>query len=194
MLTFQPDGHVYRWNGQPVPSVTTVLGAVYRPFEHCDLYARDRGTYVHEAIALMLEGDLDWDSLRPDTVGFVTAASRAIEELGLFDKPELAFEVRMFSERYRFAGTADVVATVDPDSVSVVDWKTGEPGAIAGLQLAGYAIALEEQGYQIRDRVAVKLNQNGTFKCHLYNDPGDAAAFKAALLAYRWGVEKGYLA
>ena len=156
------DRRVYqRGEGVYYPSVTTILQ--YMPknkfFEmwlkdvghNADLIMRragKEGTQVHEAIETLLEGEeLHW----MDDYGNAKYNEKVWEMINKFVdfwttcKPELiSTEEFVYSDEYRYAGTADLVCKLDGE-VWLIDFKTSNSlHKSYDLQLASYAKALRE--------------------------------------------------
>lgn len=138
--TFDEETHIYRIDGQIVPSVTQVLpksGLEYVSEEALELAAIE-GRRNHAILEALVKGenprcetdhDLEMayaleDFLRTETPGEIIGA-----------------EVMMFSRTKRFAGTADLIC-----SGGIIDLKrsAGDP-KIRALQLAGYQILHNER-------------------------------------------------
>lgn len=184
MLTFDPVAHEYRLNGNVLPSVTQVIGAVWPElYAHSSDYARDRGSRVHEAIDEDLRtGAEDW-TLSTEIQGYVAAARRVVAELEL---EIVSVEQRLWSDTYRYAGTLDIVARRN-GKLLLLDWKTGDPGWQCGLQTAAYAHALQERdGIVVTKRVGCHLRSDGSYDLTQYNNfRSDFADFCAALRVFR---------
>lgn len=170
MLTFDPDKHLYTYDGNPVPSVTQVIGEFLKvgnryvnvftgatiPAEQFEA-AADWGTAVHTAIHYYLDNDLDEDSLSP-------ALHMALDQFTAWRKdydPEiLSHEQRVYSKKYGYAGTLDLNCRIK-GKLTIVDYKTGAYG-MAGPQIAAYAQAdKEENGGGMRRRAVLHLPKNG---------------------------------
>lgn len=162
------DRRVYqRSEGVYYPSVTTILQ--YMPknkfFEtwlkdvghNADLIMRragKEGTQVHEAIETLLAGEeLHW----MDDYGNAKYNEKVWEMINKFvdfwttHKPELiSTEEFVYSDEYRYAGTADLVCKLDGETW-LIDFKTSNSlHKSYDLQLASYAKALgEAKGIQI---------------------------------------------
>lgn len=160
--------HRYTVNGRFVPSVTQVLEAAGRinlqgiP-EHVLWRAALRGTRVHQAAALLLQGVLDWATVDDAIGGYVRALDTFLRVSGFRPEPD-SIEQRIYCPEFDYCGTSDVCGDFpNPRSYSrrpiraVVDWKSGMMPAVQ-YQLAGYAHPLG-----LQHRAAVKLNSDGTY-------------------------------
>ena len=111
-------------------------------------------------------------------------------------KEVIDIERRLYSKRYRIAGTADMVARLPNKEVHVIDWKgvtelsaTLKPGH-AG-QLAAYRSMLEEAGEQIDGAILVRFSRKtGAVEATAFpNYETDLMAFEAALHLARYTVK-----
>lgn len=189
-LTFDPAPHVYQLDGVRLPSVTTIIkGAFPELYLYSTEFARDRGRYVHECVHELLRGRLDIDKISPLAEGFVRAAANYIAAHPTFEL--IASERRVVSKTHHYAGTLDVLCRID-GVPTVVDWKTGDPGWQAELQLAAYANALHElYGFVVARRIAVWLREDGTFKQDVRLVTHQRADFADFIAAYRVAKRRG---
>jgi len=154
--------HVYLYDGKVVPGVTTILSRTgladfsYIPESLRD-YALERGSLVHEAAHYLLEDDLDLASVDPAIAGYLQALDKFIHHSDF--TPEL-LEHKVFDPISWYAGTLDSVGNFPTLGRTIVDWKTGGMDAVR-WQLAAYGRLVAPPVY---NRVAVKLNKDGTYK------------------------------
>ena len=146
--------------------------------------ARDRGTALHLAIALLNEHDLDWSSLDPYIVGGVRAYQSFVAEM----RPEiLASEEPVEHSAFRYCGTLDLrvlLHTRDGDIRSgVIDVKRGGPAPWHPIQLSAYANCLT--GPQAKWNLY--LPETGRYKL-VEHPPQDGSwnTFKACLTLSNW--------
>src|SRR5262249_27764492 len=125
ILTFDPEAHVYRVDGAPVPSVTELLEAAgispdYSKVHPAGLrHARLRGIHVHLCCDLDDADDLDWSSVHPEAVGYVQAWRAFKADYGYHP---LASQVILYHPTYGYAGTTDSVGDLD-GYVTIVERK-----------------------------------------------------------------------
>jgi len=197
MLTFEPDGHIYTYNGTVVPSCTQIIGewilignfyistftGVRIPAEAFDK-ARDFGTAAHKMIALDIAGELDEDTLDPK----LTAVLRNWQQLRGMIRPEIIMsETPLYCSAHGFAGTPDIVCKIK-GVLSIIDCKTGLLGH-CGPQTAGYEIPVREKlKTQARfDRYGLSLPKDGRgFKLVKYSNPNDRGFFLSRLYQWRY--------
>ena len=73
-VTFEPEGHVYTWNGRRLPSITQILKAEgFIDTSHYDEWSRDKGSMVHLACHYDLAGELDEDTLDDEIRPYLAA-------------------------------------------------------------------------------------------------------------------------
>lgn len=185
-LTFEEEGHVYRVDGQRVPSVTQVLDPYTRlEFVHPEDLERARilGTRVHQACHLWNLEELDVDVLDPILVPYLDAWRAFLDDTGAV---VILSEVRVVSDLHGYAGTLDDVLAWKR-SERLVDVKSGVIPKTVGPQTAAYRQALaESKGLHLRDRYCVQLRPDGTYRCVKLSDPRDWTIFKSALNVHQW--------
>jgi hypothetical protein len=187
VLSFEDETHTYRIDGRRVFSVTQALSAAYGDlcWPWANEFAMERGRRVHQALNYWIRGELDVKKLSDYIAGYVAAGIRFFNEsgfeIGTF-QGEPASEVRMYSHVYDAAGTADLFGTLYRKR-ACVDFKTGEPGWIAGPQTWAYTAMWQEMtGEVIRERYALRLYEDGSYQLVPYKDHrNDQADFLAAL-------------
>ena len=149
--TFNEELHRYEIGGRFVPSVTQVLGDLLPCFQAGDWYL-ERGRAVHACAAMIAKGiDFEHDE---QIDGQVLALRRFFREVNPI---VVSVEKQVFSKRYLFAGTLDLLSN------TVIDFKTSISESVP-YQLAAYAIAEEEMtGNKIAYGFAVQINDDGTY-------------------------------
>lgn len=160
-LTLEPEAHVYTVENRVVPGVTSILQDNFGVKPYWSERAAQKGRMIHLAIAKLVKDELDWESLDSRILGRVKAFERFIRETGYI---VLQSEVSLFSSRYQFAGTLDLVV-IDSDADHIlIDIKPPSAEPIVDLQLALYALLLEEEGtYKIKHAACVCLKDNGYY-------------------------------
>lgn len=198
---FDPATHAYEKNGLPLISVTQVLGECH--LTNLDQIppwglerGRERGVYVHQGLHAYLEDDFDLCDCDPRFRGYIDSALKYLAELKKTplrddDGNAISVEWRFWDVERRFAGTVDYVGW-DPDgTLSIDDWKTGDPDDVsAPIQLAAYEYGVRKHLVPrlrpkytgpIRRR-AVKLFADGRIaRAEPYDDPRDLQVFFGAL-------------
>jgi len=195
-LTFAPGPHEYRLDGEPVPSVTTVLNSEMPGWQAGEWYLQ-RGIVVHACaahIARDQEFALDLSDQTPedraDIEGRIEACRRFMREI----RPEvLCVEHKVGSERHRYAGTLDMLCRIQ-GTLCVLDWKPSITPATR-FQVAAYSLAYGEQeraGKGPSWGLAVALQGNGLYRMsELWDLRRVTAGWLALLGAYRIRRECG---
>lgn len=194
MLTFDATAHLYKWNGEPVPSVTQVLasaglgfdaGALTRSARTCAEYKRDLGTHVHRATELDDKGILDEATVDPDALPYL-AAWRRFKTVHGIQGAFQAIEWQGYSEALQYAGTIDRVFHIGKYD-TVLDIKTGDPHKSHGPQLAAYAHIWTGAK---PNRLAVYLRADETFEIKTFTAGSDWQVFRAALAIHNYKARK----
>lgn len=193
-------GYRHKETGRTYPRVTSIIPDGYKGApEDAMQEGRIRGTFVHDATALLDQDNLDWDSVPDKYLPYIRAWERAKEELDIRIVPG-TIERTMVSHIYGFAGTVDRVITFgNLLTITVPDIKTGDHvdkkmRALWGLQTAGYTILYREAERLIRgkvNRVVIQLHSTGRYRLELLDDPGDHAAFLSFLNTHQWQRNHG---
>lgn len=175
---YDDESHTYTVDSRPVPSVTEILKAEgFIDVSHYQEYGRNRGKLAHLAIHLYDTGELDEESLDPVLGPYLEAWKlfRADTDMKIIES-----ETPIVDPLKRYAGTPDKVVLLDGKQ-TIIDMKTGTVSPWTRLQLCAYC---EVKG--IYRRVAVQLNEDGTYKIFAYSDRQDFAIWNATLAVYWW--------
>ncbi len=190
MLTFNEDCHEYAYAGRKIPGVTSVL-APYSDFSMVpkDVLedARKRGQAVHKMVELEVRDELDEDDLPGWLDDYLFQWRRFRVASGLV---VLYSERRVYSAKYGYAGTLDLVATVNGRrSLLLPDVKSGVTMKTAGPQTAAYLQALGEELPELAgaDRRILTLTDKKCVLSEPYRSPRDLKTFLAALHLYNEG-------
>lgn len=186
VLTFDPDTHTYRYGGQLVPGVTSVLAPItdYSAVPRAVLQrAADFGRAVHLACELDDLGELDEDSL-DDALAPYLHAWRAF--CADYEVQWDGIEVPGYSKTMRYAGTPDRSGVVQRLH-AVVDIKTTATlMPSVGPQLAAYAALVAPASPNALTRIGVQLKGDGTYHAETYNNPSDMPLFLSLLTLRNW--------
>lgn len=194
-LTFEPEGHVYRWNGQPRPSVTQVLTRCHSfGFLKADVLeaAQDRGTYVHSLCEADDLNDLNEDAERGgEFFGYLLGWRKFVAAF----KPNFAaIEVPMYSTGIEIAGTPDrlcgCLESINTNDQWILDIKSStSKHKVWGMQLAAYRrIAQDHMGsrWLFARRASVRLTAEGSFHFDEYASKKDLGAFLGLVQLLDW--------
>lgn len=189
-LTFEAKGHVYRLNGEAIPSVTQVLSEVGIISDYMSQIAeehRRRGNLVHQATAWAddpNEADADPDHLKElGILGYVESWAAVA---GQFTFRHI--EQRMAHPVLKYAGTPDRILL----DGRPLDIKSGGPDCWHKVQLAGYSVlyGAQPKGKQAEGGIDVYLHRDGspaTIQSHNGNGFKTLqTVWKAALTTYNF--------
>lgn len=187
-LTFDEATHVYRMNGDVVPSVTQVLAPL------CNFSAVPAGvlaaasafgTAVHKACELFDLGTLDEEALDPALTPYLAAWKQfSFDYMVTWD----LVEELVYHPGMRYAGTLDRYGWVKGNQ-TVVDIKSSAnlyPSV--GPQLAGYKAAIPGAS-TTTERMAVQLKGDGTYVAKKYTNRTDWPVFASLVTLKRWCQE-----
>lgn len=171
------DNHIYRLNGEVLPSITQVLqdvGIVDYSFLPTDQReaALAKGRLIH------LQTELDDRGLLDESIadmGFVDGWRAFRHD---YEFVPVHIEQMFYHPVFFYAGTPDVVS-VD----TVVERKTGKPQSWVKYQLAAQAMLCN-----VRKRICVELPGNGTYRAYQFRPADlrrDFDVFLAGLTVYR---------
>jgi hypothetical protein len=161
VLTFDEAAHRYTMDGNVVPGVTSIIGAVlgtgFEFMAPADAeWAKARGHAVHACAAMIARG-IAFDT--PAGIEGQVAALRAF--MAAFKPTVRHVEHMVYSTTFRYAGTLDLAS----DEGILFDYKGSMDEERARLQLAGYAVALSEMGDRRKwSGIAVEVRDDGTYK------------------------------
>lgn len=194
ILEFNEDRHEYRLDGAVVPSVTQVTDGLLTDLSMVppDILKRAAafGQAVHAACEYDDDGTLDENELDIALLPYLRGYRKFKDEI----RPEIvASEQRVFSQKYRFAGTLDRVYRFGRGLPYVeVDLKTNTVLLPAvGPQTAAYQLAWEEMGNpKISKRFALQLKPDD-YRLEPLTDPTDTYTFLACLHITHWRNKHG---
>ena len=179
------------------PRVTAILSVV-QDFSAISperlAHAAERGRAVHRAIWLIEAGGdgsgLAWDTLHPELVPYLHAYQAFKKGTGcrVIEKERL-----IVSERYRYAGRADLIVEGLERHPDVLDIKAGQPDPSYALQVAAYEGGYREMLNTKRTfgRCILYLRDNGTYRLVRPPSPHDFAVFLAVKQVYDWRQANG---
>ena len=155
--------------------------------------AGEIGTAVHRYIEDLASGFLV-DSVELSADEDIAMCQRSLGEWVQSNVCEvISTERRLYSRRWRIAGTVDMVAKMHDKKTYVIDWKgvtdldaSLKPNHVA--QLTAYRSMLEEAGEEIDGCILVRFSRaNGKVDATAFHHHyDDVAAFEAALALARY--------
>lgn len=183
-LTFDEATHAYRFLGEPVPGVTSIL----QPLQSFDgipasvLAAKaDLGRRVHLTTQLDDEDDLDESSVEDDVAPYLAGWRLFRRETGCVIE---LIEKRVYEPFLSYAGTLDRVLSF-AGIRWLIDVKTSfMTPLMAGPQTAAYLRALGDTS--VTHRGAVRLRPDGTYRFDHFTGADDWSAFMACLTLARF--------
>lgn len=201
-------GRFYVVDGQRLPSVTTILAQAIpnhgiaewkarvgaAEAERISREATDYGTALHKIIERVNLGQrhlLDADE-----------AVLAAPYLAWMDEHVsvcVVAEKLLVSRQWKYAGTCDGIMLMRDGGPAIFDAKSSKTHLGQHewrLQLAAYALAAEEMGYDAARRIIVRCPKNDPGNLHVLEFPEDELvedqrAFLAALRIFRWFEARG---
>jgi hypothetical protein len=183
-LTFDADKHIYRIGNRPVVSVTQVISGVFgKRFWYEDFYA-GKGRAVHAAVSYYVNGELEDYDLDDRILGQIEAFKKFLFETGF---NAIESEKHLYSKRYNFAGTPDLLLKSTVDMV-LADIKASiEP--IVNLQMAGYSLLYQEIKINPKRFCAIRLKPDGNYNLYWVKDIKNMQRmFLACLSVYNFKV------
>lgn len=207
-ITFDAEAHRYYVEGRWVRSVTQVLSLVTAPIyaripDHVLGFAQTRGSNVHGWTELIDLGEADvlpfairaddGTSLMEDHAEwqYVQAWLRFREESGFI--PEI-IEQRLYHPQHRYCGTVDRIGILNGRRVTLEIKTVAELDSWVALQTAGYHEAWNyrrPRAEQAKDRLAVQLRGDGSYRLEHYRDAADFSVFLAMKHVMDWGDRYG---
>lgn len=209
-IVFREDPHATLLDGVPVAGVSHILNrcGIVETWDSPPGFAATRGTYIHEAIAYHLRGELDEETIDNQIRGYFEAALQFLDDSGLVplyvEQPVVASRDLIFdgtvSDHLVYGGNLDFFGCYSPTPGTIltelVDWKSG---AIHGdryqAQIGGYWKALRNTALQCGIPIAtperltlVQLKGTGKYKLESHDVKSSVAAWDRCMDAY---IEKG---
>lgn len=182
-LTFDEATHTYRFNGNVVPGVTSILSPLTdfsRVPPHVLHAASEFGKAVHLACELDDMNDLDEAALDPALTPYLQAWRKFSTE---HEVEWTLIEHPVYHRALGYAGTLDRLGRVK-GIATVLDIKSSaQLYPSVGPQLAAYQEAAEHPTVQ---RMAVQLKSDGTYTAKTYTDATDWPVFASLLTLRNW--------
>lgn len=186
-LTFEEGPHIYRLDGLVIPSVSEIMEPI-RAVHYAGINERtlenaaQKGTAVHNAIENWLKYEIE--DISTEHYPFF----KAFLDWFSFRKPEvIESEIRVFHKILRYGGTCDLLALIGGRK-TLIDYKTTYTVSemSCGVQLEAYSQALASHGYNVEDKLILKLNKDGTWKEYSFpaKDPRRWVVFGACKTVY----------
>lgn len=164
-LAFDSLTHTYTLDGRTVPGITEILRTVGVISPFLNKEAMQRGSYIHEAIELHLDGKLHPESAEKYR-GWLNAVDTCLADN---DWTVIETELPVADLKWRYATKID--ALVEPSTrgrVKILNWKSGNSLPWYGLQSTAEMMAvfcfLCEVGFSVSyDHYTVYISEDGTY-------------------------------
>src|SRR5579863_4925126 len=187
-FTFDQETHTYAdRGGVEVPSVTQIIsnyGLVnYDGIDPEVLRAKGiLGDIVHEATTFVDDGTIDWSTVHPKIAPRIRAYEKFKAESGLRFIPGQTEKRRIATVNgMRFGMTIDRDCFIN-GKPHVLELKcSANEERWWGVQLAAYEAGLRAEDRVFRQRLAVQLKPDGTYRTFYYGDAIDLQVFMWAL-------------
>jgi len=155
-LIFDQEKHEYRVGDSVLPSVTQIIHGVFGSRPWWNENSAKIGTALHRACELESKGMLDHTSIDPLIQGRFQGFVRFRE---LSDFIITGNEKRLYSDKYWFAGTIDIIAEHNGNK-AILDIKSSlDPSAF--IQIGAYSIM-----EPCREAYVLELMPSGKYKLH----------------------------
>lgn len=188
-LEFDAATHRYSVLGRPLISVTQALTeAGFIDTRWFTEESAQRGTFVHQAILLHHEGDLDEDDLDPVLVPYYRAYRQFLADSGFVVQ---GCEERLFDEVAGYAGTLDLRGQFPTDTIgtNLIDVKSGAIPNHVGRQVAGYKRLL--RSLVPVSRWCLNVRADATYRLEPLRNRNDERVFLAAVTVAQ--AKRGWL-
>jgi hypothetical protein len=196
-IAFDRDLHAYldedgsrRMSVTQALKVAGVIDFSMVPFDILE-HARNRGSLVHEACAIIDRGEsLDDLDIPDECEPYIDAWLLFCKELRYIPDPDW-IEQPMIVELFgaRIGMMPDSVGWID-GVLTVIERKACASKHPAwALQTAGYYLGLQRVGLQVRNRLAVQLQKTAKYKLDPHDDPADIDSFGDIYRTAAWKLK-----
>lgn len=193
MLTFEAEGHVYKFDGVVKPSVTQILALAHDfRFVPDDVLeaAQERGSYVHLMTHIDDEGDLNDEIEREgEHWGYLLGWRKFMADM----RPNWRYrEQPFYSKGIEVCTTPDCCGRLEAISTVqqwIVEIKTSAaPHKAWGMQTAAqrHIVAENDPMFALARRASVRLFPDGNYKFDEWKNPLDMKAFIGLLNLLQW--------
>jgi hypothetical protein len=160
-LKFDAATHTYRLGKRIIPSVTQIIKAAGMiDTTYFTPEATERGSAVHAAIDMLLDNDLDWETMDSRVLPYVEAFNAFWVESNLILEHT---EQMVYCKTFNYCGRFDIIGLLNGRRV-LIDIKTGVPQPWVAAQTAAYQIAAEPIYGLIAKRFCLILSADGKYK------------------------------
>jgi hypothetical protein len=188
-VQFDEASHIYTLNGKRLPSVTQVLSIVEnwdgippRALEK----AKVRGNFIHKAVSLLLEENLDLSSVPAEYAGAIDGMSNFLK---LGEISPASYDCIVHHAELGFAGSYDMLAYYE-NSLDLFEFKASDQvPKTAGPQAEAYKRCIVAAGLPVKNRYCVHLHAKHKLGFKLFplkDSQGDWNLFLSALNCWRF--------
>ena len=188
-LTFDEESHTYRFKGGKVPGVTSVLEDVgisdfSMVSQEVLAQAQALGTEVHKLIEDSNKSE-NVNECSDEAMSRLLQYDQFVHDFGL---EVIESEVKLFSDKYMYAGTCDLICKLKKigDGPVLIDFKTGSPTISHKVQTAAYEYAYKKDKRSKMDRYTLYLSRDGYKLSEPYKSRQDFDVFLSALTIYNY--------
>lgn len=125
--------------------------------------AQERGSTVHSIIETWKQSYKQIETIPEAFKGYAKAFYSFVDK---YKMTVVEHEKSVFSVKYGYAGTLDILSQMADGKIFVIDVKTSKGGAIydeSFLQVSAYIQALREEGVKVDGGMVVALSETGIF-------------------------------
>ena len=177
-LIFDQEAHTYTEAGKRLVSVTQVVRDECGNPNYASEFYLNRGTMIHKAVSLYLQGRLDESSLDERIRARVESAKKAIREMSIVMK---VAEIHLSHKLFKFAGTPDLLT----DKGVLIDWKSAHDPVTTIPQMGGYVELLSSNGYPVKKCYEIVLADD-KYTLYEYKPQRCRGLFLAFLTVYQF--------
>jgi len=196
-VDFNEERHQYSIGGRVISGVTSCISTIPDElrFNNNFIAKTILGTKVHELCEKVNKTGkrIHLNKIPKDLRGYMKGYYKFLNKAGF---KILLAERRLFSRRYMFGGTADIIGIDCNGEYCIADIKTVTTmSPTVGLQLAGYMLAWNEwpKNTKLTTRWGIQLLPEGDYKLIQYTDPHDERVFLCKKVSYDWDKRNGML-
>ena len=168
-LDFDERSHIYRLNGEIIPSVSAVMSPLSQ-FKYAGVQlgtlntAATKGTEVHNAIETYINFEIE--DISEANRGYFEAFQKWYD---IYTPDVSSAEYRVYHKLMRYAGTCDMICSIN-DIPTLVDYKTTATVSdmTCAIQLEAYLQALKSHGIEIQRKIILHLKNNGEYDIREY--------------------------
>lgn len=196
-LEFDFSKHEYRVNGVRLPNVTALLqefGLIDFSNVRADRleYKRVLGMALDLACDYLERQCLDESTLDKRLMGYLNSYKKFREIVDF--EPDLEKSMKpMYSKKWRFAGTNDLVGILNGEWVVIERKATWVLYPSNAIQLMAYKILIEENypDIKVKGRYALQLKDTACYEFEEYKDADDRTTFLSCVQLWHWKNKNG---